>query len=162
MKISAQISNEAMLATVVSICDWAISSCSSTGSPVMPTLTPGTSRRVSFTRTRSRFTESSFCFSVGAWAVTRKIWPLAKVTYICCSASSPASNNAVMPGDGGVPERRKLSRACRRIRSRAGTALTRDSFSAFFSSLAVRNCVLIIEKSDARFVVRVNLSIKGR
>ena len=43
-------------------------------------------------------------------------------------------NKAVTPGDGGVPARRRLSVAWLMIRSRAGIAFTRESFSAFFSS----------------------------
>ena len=58
-------------ATVVSFCDCAISSSSNTGSPVRPTLRPGTSVLVSATNCRSRITAAPFRSSVGACAVTR-------------------------------------------------------------------------------------------
>ena len=70
MKISATSTNDTMLASAVSRCDWAISSNSSTGSPVTPTLTPGTSALVRATNSRSLCTAWSFRSSLRDRAVT--------------------------------------------------------------------------------------------
>ena len=67
-----------------------------------------------------------------------------------------------MPGDGGVPGRRRLAVAWVTMRSSAGSALTSESFSALVSCLAVRNWVQTMLKSDTRLVVRVNCAMKGR
>ena len=55
-----------------------------------------------------------------------------------------------MPGEGGVPGRRRLAVAWVMMRSSAGRALTSDWLAAFVSCLAVRNWVQIIWKSESR------------
>src|ERR1039458_4994707 len=67
--MSAERTSDTKMATVVSFCDCAISSSSNTGSPVRPTLSPGTSVLVSATNCRNRTTAAVFSSSVGAWAV---------------------------------------------------------------------------------------------
>ena len=117
-----------------------------------PTLTPGTSRFVASTSTRSRSTAAPFKSSCFACAVTRYICPPPKVIYISRSASGPPPKSALTPGEGAFPGRCKLSRASPTMRSSAGSAPSMDSFSALVSCFAVRNCLFKMLNSETRLV----------